>query len=200
MVGKNDKELAAALSAADVQTAAAGLLFSTPNRAARLFNIIENYAPEELINQMTAIRDLGREDAETLVTRLRDVVGTADRANGFALTRHLATLLEQAETGKRDAVTLVLERDETLMKAVRAPVLTLADVLALDRDVVAELINALENEDLAALVIALPQDKQRMIASFLSQRGIKMLKAMVSEGSIELNFGDNSRQKIPEAS
>lgn len=170
LVALSDSELAEVLSRCELETAACCFLFVSPKRAAKLYELVEGHSPRDLMSVLGSLSDLNETGAQTHIAALKAEAEKVEPKSGFALSSHLAVLLQASSAEKKDAISEVLDNNDKLSAEVRSRVITFADVMQLEKEIIAELILPLEAEQIAALFLTLPGSVANQLASLLSQK------------------------------
>jgi|GEM_PF-6412350 len=170
LVSLGDHELAELIDSMEMETAACGMLFVSSGRAGRLLKLLRETQPEDLVGTMKDMATVSEADARRHAETLKREKPQARSTNEFDISDTLVHMLEGVDAQARDAALRILEEDPELGTRIKARVFTFDDALKVDDDTLTELLSVFETEQLATLLLGLPQAQSQRIANLFGEK------------------------------
>lgn len=160
----------AAQTMPDISAAIA--LYCMPNsRAARILSLMTGQKRKTVFEHITKVQSL---DESSVQEALNGATSTLEAIKDSPLDNAnlVGALYLLADAGLRRDISDVVDKDANLSSKLKGIIVTMRDVLSIEKNMLGDLLASLQMEELASLVTSLSSNEQSIVASVLPQKAM----------------------------
>lgn len=145
------------------------LLYSlSPARLARVLTLIPDSS--RFIAAITRVPSRAEDECVSAIANATERLTAALESQSGNISNLVSTLYNFADASLKREISKLLESDEALAESLHGRIITIKDVLSVDKNTLSELLATFSENELAALVSSLTPQEGNVIASCLSQK------------------------------